>query len=149
GCEQFVDEAVFAAAQAQRIEARGCQEFVRVVPTGMRRGEDDGDGLSCRTPHHDRGGRSRRGGGGDGPGPIEAVTERAVTTQACSWPAGRVFFVDGWARSSAGEHCLDMAGATGSIPVAPTIRHSPAPSWAGSPWASVRLLHRLIEHTAC
>src|SRR5260221_520619 len=25
------------------------------------------------------------------------------------------------ARSSAGEHCLDMAGVTGSIPVAPTI----------------------------
>src|SRR3954447_10202231 len=28
----------------------------------------------------------------------------------------------GWARSSAGEHRLDMAGGTGSIPVAPTIR---------------------------
>ena len=26
-----------------------------------------------------------------------------------------------WARSSAVEHCLDMAGVTGSIPVAPTI----------------------------
>ena len=28
-----------------------------------------------------------------------------------------------WARSSAVEHCLDMAGVTGSIPVAPTIAH--------------------------
>src|SRR5690349_9208159 len=27
-----------------------------------------------------------------------------------------------WARSSAGEHYLDMVGVTGSIPVAPTIR---------------------------
>src|SRR6188474_1991068 len=27
------------------------------------------------------------------------------------------------ARSSAVEHCLDMAGVTGSIPVAPTIAH--------------------------
>ena len=26
-----------------------------------------------------------------------------------------------WERSSAGEHCIDIAGVTGSIPVVPTI----------------------------
>jgi hypothetical protein len=35
--------------------------------------------------------------------------------------AGTRYFWRGWARSSAVEHCLDTAGATGSIPVAPTI----------------------------
>lgn len=30
----------------------------------------------------------------------------------------------GWACSSAGEHCIDIAGVTGSIPVTPTIRTS-------------------------
>ena len=29
----------------------------------------------------------------------------------------------GWACSSAGEHCIDIAGVTGSIPVTPTIQH--------------------------
>ncbi|CAH2408946.1 hypothetical protein MES5069_740099 [Mesorhizobium escarrei] len=28
----------------------------------------------------------------------------------------------GWACSSAGEHCIDIAGVTGSIPVTPTIQ---------------------------
>src|SRR6476620_10040454 len=33
------------------------------------------------------------------------------------------------ARSSAGEHYLDMVGVTGSIPVAPTIHVGLDPSW--------------------
>ena len=31
------------------------------------------------------------------------------------------FLVHVWARSSAGEHCFDVAGVTGSIPVGPTM----------------------------
>ena len=31
----------------------------------------------------------------------------------------------GWARSSAGEHYVDIVGVTGSIPVAPTIPATP------------------------
>ena len=41
---------------------------------------------------------------------------------AVDGPAGRPYTRAFRARSSAGEHTLDMGGVTGSIPVAPTIR---------------------------
>ncbi len=31
------------------------------------------------------------------------------------------FLVHVWARSSAGEHCFDVAGVSGSIPLGPTM----------------------------
>jgi hypothetical protein len=58
---------------------------------------------------------------------IHAVSPRrnkVVGAEACKAPAAMLFGADptGYrARSSAGEHYLDMVGVTGSIPVAPTI----------------------------
>jgi hypothetical protein len=52
------------------------------------------------------------------------IHERANGAEACKAPAAMLFGADptGYrARSSAGEHYLDMVGVTGSIPVAPTI----------------------------
>jgi hypothetical protein len=62
------------------------------------------------------------GGAGTSIPCIEAGAARDVTSQACLSALRRVISRRGWARSSAGEHCLDMAGVTGSIPVAPTIQ---------------------------
>src|SRR6478672_12342160 len=58
---------------------------------------------------------------------IQAVAPRRIPilgAEACKAPAAMLFGADptGYrARSSAGEHYLDMVGVTGSIPVAPTI----------------------------
>mgnify|MGYP001172458987 CR=1 FL=1 len=40
---------------------------------------------------------------------------------AIKWARGKEYLIRYWVRSSAVEHCLDTAGVTGSIPVAPTI----------------------------
>jgi hypothetical protein len=48
---------------------------------------------------------------------------KVAGAEACKAPAAMLFGADptGYrARSSAGEHYLDMVGVTGSIPVAPT-----------------------------
>ena len=119
--EQLVDEAVLAAAQAQAVEPGRGEQLAGIDAARMRRGEDDRHGLTRRSQHHDRGRRSDRRGDWHVHGHIEAGTARAVTSQACRRRAEAYFF-RGWARSSAGEHCLDTAGATGSIPVAPTIQ---------------------------
>ena len=107
-------------------------------------------------------------------GAIEAATgtsmailkpaRRALSRAKLAAGGLEAYFSRGWARSSAGEHCLDMAGATGSIPVAPTIRPDanawPAPDrWSGPRVAMsvpagvrgdvMRLARRLVEHAAC
>ena len=46
----------------------------------------------------------------------------SVKSGACNCRATRYKTIEERARSSAGEHCIDIAGVTGSIPVVPTMK---------------------------
>jgi hypothetical protein len=82
--EQFIDEAVLAATEAERVEARRGDELRRITAARMRRGEYQRGCLHRRTVHQDRRlvracDRLRPGFRWDVHPPIQAVRRAGVT----------------------------------------------------------------------
>ena len=122
GGKQLVDEGIFGAAQRGERHRRLGDELGGIERAAVRRGYHQRDGLALRQAAVDR----TRDRAAPATNSCNCNTARRVRPSlAKAWGRCRTTAFRRWARSSAVEHCLDMAVATGSIPVAPTIAGMP------------------------